>query len=73
MSRSIDPRQIEVPDDEVVKSLRAMGGIARLRMLDELSESGRQLMEANVLARHPSWTREEIVAEVAKRIRRASA
>ncbi|HMN41418.1 MAG TPA: hypothetical protein PKE29_11280 [Phycisphaerales bacterium] len=73
MSRDCDIRRIEVIDDQTAEMLRRLGGEGRLRLMDELTEAGRELMAARVREQHPDWTAEQVAKEVSTRIRNAAA
>lgn len=66
--RTIDPRRIEVVDDEVARILRGMSGMERLRLAHEAWDLARQRLTAFMSARHPEWSPEEVRQEVAKRL-----
>lgn len=66
--RTIDPRRIEVIDDEVAEVLRAKSGMERLRLAHEAWDLARQRLTAFMGARHPEWSPEEVRQEVAKRL-----
>ena len=64
----IDPRRIEVVDEEVARVLRAKSGMERLRLAHETWELARERLIAFVGSRNPQWSKEEVVKEVAKRL-----
>ena len=64
----IDPRRIEVVDEEVARVLRAKSGMERLRLAHEAWELARERLIAFVSSRNPQWSKEEVVKEVAKRL-----
>ena len=66
--RRIDPRRIEVVDDEVARVLRAKSGMDRLRLAHEAWDLARQRLTAFVSARQPQWSPEDVRKEVAKRL-----
>ncbi len=66
--RTIDPRRIEVVDDEVARILRGMSGADRLRLAHEAWDLARRRLAAFLSARHPQWSIEEVDKEVAKRL-----
>ena len=65
---TIDPRRIEVVDDNVARILRGMSGMDRLRLAHEAWELARQRLTAFVSANHPEWSVEEVRKEVARRL-----
>ena len=65
---TIDPRRIEVVDDNVARILRGMSGMYRLRLAHEAWDLARQRLTAFVSANHPEWNVEEVRKEVAKRL-----
>jgi hypothetical protein len=64
----IDPRRIEVVDDEVARILRGMSGMDRLRLAHEAWELARERLIAFVSSRNPQWSSERVSQEVAKRL-----
>lgn len=65
-------RRIEMVDDVVADVLRAKSGMERLRLAHEAWELARDRLIAFLDARHPEWTREEVLREVARRFMRES-
>jgi hypothetical protein len=53
---------------EVARALRARSGMERLRLAHETWEMVRDRLAAFLAARHPSWSREEIQRDVARRL-----
>ena len=69
MSESpLDPRRIEVIDDEMVEVLRAKTGAERLRIAFGMWESARRMLTSMLAADHPDWSTEEVRREVARRL-----
>jgi hypothetical protein len=65
---TIDPRRIEVVDDQVARILRGMSGADRLRLAHEAWELARERLIAFVGSRNPQWSVERVRQEVAKRL-----
>jgi hypothetical protein len=53
---------------EVVRALRARSGMERLRLAHETWEMVRDRLAAFLADRHPSWSRDEIQRDVARRL-----
>jgi hypothetical protein len=72
MAAEYDIRRIEVIDDASVAAMRRLGGVGRLRMMNELTRAGRALMAVRIRDQHPTWTGDQVRAELAKRVRDAA-
>lgn len=70
--QAIDPRRIEVVDEEVARVLRAKSGMDRLRLAHEAWRLARERLIAFLSAHHPEWNPEEVRREVAKRLAHGS-
>lgn len=68
----LDAGQIEVMDDAMAEVLRAKSGAERLRIVDNLARSARQLVAAGVRAQHPDWPQDQIDWETARRLSRGA-
>lgn len=66
--RKLDPRNIEVMDDDMVAVLRAKTGAERLKIADRLFAFARDHITARLRAEHRDWTESQIRREVARRI-----
>lgn len=69
---SIDPRRIEVIDDKTAEILRAKTGAERLAIASEMAASVRSMMAAHLRAVHPTWTDEQLQAEMRRRLNSAA-
>ena len=67
MTRTIDPRRIEVIDGPTAKMFRALSGTRRIQIGFELNRSAWRIVEASVRARYPAWTGDAVQREVARR------
>lgn len=56
----LDPRQIEIVDQDVATVLRAKSGMERLRLAHEAWELARDRLTAFFSARRPEWAPEEV-------------
>lgn len=65
---SIDPRQVEVMDEEMARILRAKTGSERLRIASSMFASVRRMLVSHLTAQHPDWNRDEIRREAARRL-----
>lgn len=61
-------RRVEVVEDEVAAMLRAKSGMERLRLAHEAWELCRERLTAFLYAKHPEWSRKEVLQEVARRL-----
>jgi hypothetical protein len=61
-------RRIEVVDDQMVDVLRAKSGMERLKLAHEAWELARDRLTAFLGAKHPEWSRDAVLREVAKRL-----
>ena len=64
----IDPRQIEVMDDDMAAVLRAKTGAERLRIAFAMYSSARRMILSHLSAEHPDWSESEIRRETARRL-----
>jgi hypothetical protein len=62
----IDPKRIEVVDDEVAAVLRSKTHAQRVEMVFQAGALARTLMEAGARSRHPDWDLDKIRREVAR-------
>jgi hypothetical protein len=64
----LDLGQIEVVDDRMAAVLRSKTGADRLRIIDALYRTARQLIEASVRELHPDWEHERVYRETVRRL-----
>lgn len=64
----IDPRQIEVMDDDMAAVLRTKTGSERLRIAFGMYSSARRMLLSHLSAEHPDWSEDEIRREAARRL-----
>jgi len=64
----IDPRQIEVLDEEMAAVLRAKTGSERLRIAFGMYSSARRMLISHLSTEHPDWSEDEICRETARRL-----
>lgn len=67
MGMAIDPRRIEVIDDQTALRLRRLSGAQRVAMGLEMVGFACAVIERNVRATHPEWNEGRITAEVLRR------
>lgn len=67
MPPDFDIRRIEVLDNATAAMYRAMDGPSRLRIAFDMFESAWRIISAGVKNRNPSWSDEQVRAEVARR------
>lgn len=63
-----DVPRIEVPDDEMVRILRAKTGAERLRMASEMYSAARRMLVSHLTAEHPDWDEAAIEREASRRL-----
>ena len=68
MHRRLDPRRIEVVDDEMAAVLRAKSGAERLAIAFGMYESARRMLTSMLRADHPDWSEDRLAREVARRL-----
>jgi hypothetical protein len=66
--RVIDPRRIEVVDDDVVRFLRDKTPAERIAIGFAANRTVRLVIEGALRSDHPQWTDSQIRAEVAQRM-----
>ena len=68
MKRAIRPEQIEVVDDQIAAILRRKGGAASVEMIASAWRMMRDILDAQIRAKHPAWSAEAVTAEVHRRL-----
>lgn len=64
----LDPRQVEVVDDQVAEILRAKTPAERLRIGINIWISARRMLLAHIGHTHPEWSPKEVNKEVVGRL-----
>ena len=64
----LDDGQIEVVDDDVAAILRRKSPGERLAQMFSANRTMRLLLEAHIGRLNPDWSRERVLAEVARRM-----
>jgi hypothetical protein len=64
----IDPRQVEVVDDDMARVLRSKTGAERLKIAFGMFTSARRMLLSHLGASHPDWSQAEILRETARRL-----
>jgi len=64
----IDPRNIELIDDETVEILSKKTGGERMLMAAQMFETARILIRSNIVSNHPDWNEEQILKELRRRL-----
>ena len=64
----IDPRNIEVVDDDMAEVFRAMTGAQRLKIASDLFASARRMISSHLATEHPDWDERRIQEETARRL-----
>ncbi len=70
---AIDPRRIEVIDDETADSLRKMSPAERWEMANRMVIQAREMIRTIVGSQHPSWSADQVESEVRKRMSHGAA
>ena len=68
MSRRLDPRRIEVIDDDLADVLRRKSPAEKLAMMAAANHTARLLAAAGIRYQHPDWNDSQIHAEVVRRV-----
>ena len=68
----VDPRNIELSDDATIEMYRAKSGPEKLRILDAMYHSAREMIRAGVETEHPEWPPEQIDRETVRRLSRGA-
>lgn len=64
----VDPRNIEVIDDEMAAVFRAMTGAQRLKIASDMFSSARRMLLSHLAAEHPDWDEQRLHEETARRL-----
>lgn len=64
----VDPRNIEVIDDEMAQVFRAMTGAQRLKIANDMFDSARRMILSHLAAEHPDWDEQRLQQETARRL-----
>ena len=65
---ALDPRNIEVIDDQTAAVLRSKTGAERLRIADEMYAWARHTLTSHLRSEHPQWDEARVAREVARRL-----
>lgn len=65
---SIDPRQIEVPDESMAEVLRRKSPQERLRIGFDMWVSAHNMLMTHIRHLHPDWNLKAVEHEVARRM-----
>jgi Xaa-Pro aminopeptidase len=68
MLRSVDPKNIEVIDDQLAEILRTKTPAERVEMIAAANRTARLLAAAGIRCQHPDWDEAQIQAEVIRRV-----
>ena len=68
MSRKIDPRNIEVIDDDLAAVLRQKTPAERVAMITAANRTARLIATAGVRFQNPDWDETQVHAEVLRRV-----
>jgi len=64
----VDPRNIEVIDEEMAAVFRAMTGAQRLKIASDMFSSARRMILSHLAAEHPDWDEQRLQQETARRL-----
>lgn len=70
MSRPLrlDPRSVEIVDEDVARILRTKTGAERLQIAFGMYMSARRMLTHMLTADHPDWTEDQVREEVGRRL-----
>ena len=68
MRRSIDPRNIEVIDEELANVLRKKTPAERVEMIAAANRTARLLAAAGIRYQHPDWDESQVQREIIRRV-----
>ena len=64
----LDPRSVEIVDEEVARILRSKTGAERLRIAFGMYTSARRMLTSMLSADHPDWSDARVREEVGRRL-----
>lgn len=64
----IDPRQIEVIDDETAAMCQAKTGAERVAIASKMYAFARETILVRVRSEHPEWHESQVIREAARRL-----
>ena len=67
MAQSLDPRQIEIPDDDVINLMKSKTPAERLAMAFESHRLVRMRLAGHFRTLYPQWTDDEVEKAIARR------
>lgn len=65
---ALDPRNVEIVDEEVARILRAKTGAERLQIAFGMYTSARRMLTSMLKSDHPDWSTDQIRREVGRRL-----
>lgn len=68
MMRKLEARHIEVMDEQMAAIYRAMPTRQKGLIVAQAHDTMRALLEGRLLTDHPGWSREQINAEIGRRL-----
>ena len=64
----LDPRSVEIVDEDVARILRTKTGAERLRIAFSMYDSARRMLTSMLTADHPDWSEDQLREEVVRRL-----
>ncbi len=64
----LDPRSVEIVDEDVARILRTKTGAERLRIAFSMYDSARRMLTSMLTADHPDWSEDQVREEVVRRL-----
>lgn len=64
----VDPRNIEVLDEEMAEVFRGMTGAQRLQIASNMFRSARRMILSHLASEHPDWDEQRLQQETARRL-----
>jgi hypothetical protein len=65
---AIDPRLIEVVNEQMAAVLRSKSGAERLKIAAGMFAAARRILTSQLASEHPDWDERRLPAEVARRL-----
>jgi Rv0078B-related antitoxin len=68
MKVPLDPRNVEIMDEDVARVLRTKTGAERLQIAFGMYSSARRMLTRFLTTEHPEWSEEQVREEVGRRL-----
>lgn len=64
----LDPRSVEIVDEDVARILRTKTGAERLQIAFGMYTAARRMLTNLLRADHPDWSEQQVLEEVGRRL-----